>query len=203
MQKWLTPRLHRLHAKFPDLRVDWHTSREAVDFARSDYHAAVRLGEGVTPGLDHDKLMDEWLVVVASPELFKKHGSIDDRDTLQRHSDAAGARRALGALREERGADALARGPDDHRRLGERAVGCDRGPRLRAGALVDRRATTSISGNLELASKMIVPSRFRYWFVCPPSYSELPMVLRAAPVAARGGRAFPEARRLAEPPLPR
>ena len=52
MQKWLTPRLHRLHAKFPELRVDWHTSREAVDFARSDFHAAVRLGEAVTPGLD-------------------------------------------------------------------------------------------------------------------------------------------------------
>jgi len=28
-----------------------------------------------------------------------------------------------------------------------------------------------------LASKTIVPSRFSYWFVCPPSYSEMPMVL--------------------------
>lgn len=44
MQKWMTPRLHRLHAKFPDLQVDWHTSRETVDFSRSDFHAAVRLG---------------------------------------------------------------------------------------------------------------------------------------------------------------
>ena len=31
LQKWVTPRLHRLHEKFPDLQVDWHTSREAVD----------------------------------------------------------------------------------------------------------------------------------------------------------------------------
>jgi LysR family glycine cleavage system transcriptional activator len=33
-----------------------------------------------------------------------------------------------------------------------------------------------LSGRLVLASKIIVESRFRYWFVCPPSYSELPKV---------------------------
>jgi LysR family glycine cleavage system transcriptional activator len=27
LQKWVTPRLHGLHARFPELRVDWHTSR--------------------------------------------------------------------------------------------------------------------------------------------------------------------------------
>jgi LysR family glycine cleavage system transcriptional activator len=32
------------------------------------------------------------------------------------------------------------------------------------------------AGRIVLASKTIVPSRFRYWFVCPPSYSDLPMV---------------------------
>src|SRR4029450_13536597 len=83
MQKWLTPRLHRLHARFPELRVDWNTSREAVHFTRSDYHAAVRLGEAVTPGLEYDHLMDEWLVVVASPKLFKKFGSLDDRESFE------------------------------------------------------------------------------------------------------------------------
>ena len=83
MQKWMTPRLHRLHAKFPDLQVDWHTSREAVDFSRSDFHAAVRLGENIAPGLDFEHLMDEWLVVIASPQLYKKHGSIDERATLK------------------------------------------------------------------------------------------------------------------------
>lgn len=32
------------------------------------------------------------------------------------------------------------------------------------------------AGRIVLASKIIVPSRWRYWFVCPPSYSDLPMV---------------------------
>ena len=67
LQKWITPRLRGLHERFPQLRVDWHTSREAVDFARSDYLAAVRLGEAVRRGLEYDHLMDVWLVVVASP----------------------------------------------------------------------------------------------------------------------------------------
>jgi LysR family glycine cleavage system transcriptional activator len=83
LQKWVTPRLHRLHERFPQIRVDWHTSREAVDFARSDFHAAVRLGEAVTPGLEYDHLMDEWLVVVASPKLFKKFGALDERESLE------------------------------------------------------------------------------------------------------------------------
>jgi LysR family glycine cleavage system transcriptional activator len=71
LQKWITPRLHSLNTRFPELRVDWHTSRESVDFSRSDFHAAVRLAESVAPGLEADMLMDEWLVVVASPTLFK------------------------------------------------------------------------------------------------------------------------------------
>ena len=33
------------------------------------------------------------------------------------------------------------------------------------------------NGNLVLASRTIVPSRFKYWFVCPSAYSELPMVI--------------------------
>jgi LysR family glycine cleavage system transcriptional activator len=33
-----------------------------------------------------------------------------------------------------------------------------------------------LAGRLMLASRNIVSSRWRYWFVCPPSYSELPMV---------------------------
>jgi hypothetical protein len=44
--------------------------------------------------------MDEWLVVVASPKLFKKFGSLDDRESFEGIPDAPGARRTLGKLRE-------------------------------------------------------------------------------------------------------
>ena len=51
LQKWVTPRLHRLHERFPEIRVDWHTSREAVDFARLRYlHCAQRPIDEVASG---------------------------------------------------------------------------------------------------------------------------------------------------------
>jgi len=175
MQKWLTPRLHRLHAKFPDLQVDWHTSREAVDFARSDYHAAVRLGEGATPGLDHDKLMDEWLVVIASPELFKKHGSIDDRDTLKGIPMLQARDEPWSRFEKSAAPTPWPAGPtiidDSVSVLSAVIEGLGYAPARWSIAAHDL-----IAGRLKLASTTIVPSRFRYWFVCPPSYSELPKV---------------------------
>lgn len=175
MQKWLTPRLHRLHAKFPELQVDWHTSREAVDFARSDYHAAVRLGEGATPGLDHDKLMDEWLVVVASPELFKRHGSIDDRDTLKGIPMLQARDEPWSRFEKSAAPTPWPAGPtiidDSVSVLSAVIEGLGYAPARWSIAAHDL-----MSGRLMLASKTIVPSRFRYWFVCPPAYSDLPKV---------------------------
>jgi LysR family glycine cleavage system transcriptional activator len=48
-----------------------------------------------------------------------------------------------------------------------------------------------MSGRLMLASKVIVPSRFRYWFVCPPSYSDLPMVCALRQWLREEAAAFP------------
>ncbi len=175
MQKWLTPRLHRLHAKFPELHVDWHTSREAVDFSRSDYHAAVRLGEGATPGLDHDKLMDEWLVVVASPTLFKKHGSIDDRASLKGIPMLQAKDEPWSRFEKSAAPTPWPAGPtiidDSVSVLSAVIEGLGYAPARWSIAAHDLMA-----GRLVLASKTIVTSRFRYWFVCPPSYSDMPMV---------------------------
>lgn len=175
MQKWLTPRLHRLHAKFPDLQVDWHTSREAVDFGRSDYHAAVRLGEGATPGLDHDKLMDEWLVVVASPALFKKHGSIDDRESLKGIPMLQAKDEPWSRFEKSAAPTPWPAGPtiidDSVSVLSAVLEGLGYAPARWSIAAHDL-----LSGRLVLASNTIVTSRFRYWFVCPPAYSELPKV---------------------------
>ena len=43
-----------------------------------------------------------------------------------------------------------------------------------------------------LASKTIVPSRFKYWFVCPTAYSELPMVLALRQWMRDEAAAFPK-----------
>lgn len=175
MQKWLTPRLHRLHAKFPDLRVDWHTSREAVDFSRSDYHAAVRLGEKVGPGLDAEPLMNEWLVVIASPELFKRHGSIDGRGSLQGIPMLQARDEPWSRFEKSASPTPWPAGPtiidDSVSVLSAVIEGLGYAPARWSIAAHDL-----LAGRLKLASTTIVPSRFRYWFVCPPAYSDLPMV---------------------------
>ncbi len=175
MQKWMTPRLHRLHARFPDLQVDWHTAREAVDFTRSDFHAAVRLGEGQAPGLDYEKLMDEWLVVVASPELYKRHGSIDDRESLAGIPMLQARDEPWSRFEKSAAPTPWPAGPtiidDSVSVLSAVIEGLGYAPARWSIAAHDLQA-----GRLMLASKTIVPSRFRYWFVCPPSYSDMPMV---------------------------
>lgn len=176
MQKWLTPRLYRLHAKFPELRVDWHTGREAVDFARSDFHAAVRLGEAATPGLEYDKLMDEWLVVVASPKLFKKFGSLDDRESFEGIPMLQARDEPWAKFEKSAAPTPWPAGPtiiDDSVSVISAVIeGLGYAPARWSIAAHDLE-----NGNLVLASKTIVPSRFSYWFVCPASYSEMPMVL--------------------------
>ena len=190
MQKWMTPRLHRLHAKFPDLQVDWHTSREAVDFTRSDFHAAVRLGEAQAPGLDYEKLMDEWLVVVASPELYKRHGSIDDRESLKGIPMLQARDEPWSRFEKSAAPTPWPVGPtiidDSVSVLSAVIEGLGYAPARWSITAHDLQA-----GRVVLASKTIVPSRFRYWFVCPPSYSDLPMVCALRQWLKEEAAAFP------------
>jgi LysR family glycine cleavage system transcriptional activator len=190
LQKWLTPRLSRLHEKFPELRVGWHTSREAVDFARSDFHAAVRLSESVPPGLDADMLMDEWLVVVASPKLFKQYGSIDDRESLHGIPMLQAKDEPWSRFEKSAAPAPWPAGPtiidDSVSVLSAVMAGLGYAPARWSIAAHDLD-----SGNLVLASRMIVASRFRYWFVCPPSYAELPMVLALRQWLREEASAFP------------
>jgi LysR family glycine cleavage system transcriptional activator len=176
LQKWVTPRLHRLHARFPEIRVDWHTSREAVDFARSDFHAALRFGEAATPGLEYDHLMDEWLVVVASPKLYRKFGSLDDRDSFDGVPMLQARDEPWSRFEKQAAPAPWPAGPaiidDSVSVISAVMEGLGYAPARWSIAANDLE-----NGNLVLASRMIVPSRFKYWFVCPAAYAELPMVL--------------------------
>ncbi len=76
LNSWLTARL-------PDLSGGTSSSRPApamlkalVDFSRSDVHVAIRVGRGGWPRLHVEKLFDEYLVPVCSPELLGRHGSL-------------------------------------------------------------------------------------------------------------------------------
>ena len=56
-----------------------------LDLVRDDQHAAIRLGTGEWPGVTGEKLLDEWLVPVCTPELYAKHGPLKRREDIGRY----------------------------------------------------------------------------------------------------------------------
>jgi LysR family glycine cleavage system transcriptional activator len=85
LQSWLLPRLPRLRAEHPRIDLQVHTSLNTVDLLRDDQHGAIRLGTGDWPGVAAEKLLDEWLVPVCTPELFARHGPLKRREDIGRY----------------------------------------------------------------------------------------------------------------------
>jgi LysR family transcriptional regulator, glycine cleavage system transcriptional activator len=193
LQKWLTPRLADLHAKHPEIDFHIHASAEIVDFARTDFHAAIRLGAGDYPGLHSEKILDEYLVAVAAPSVLAKHGPLSNSPTLSKlpllhgteidWSDwCAGETDCLKSLRGAFLDDSAALLSATIEGLG---FGILRWT-LAAGALQ--------AGAIALASKRVIPYRYAYYFVCPEAYLALPKV------AALRDWLLQQARQFAPPP---
>ena len=66
---WLVPRLPRLQAIAPDLRVLVATDTRPVDLAAEPFDCAIRWGTGPWPGLEATPLLRERLIAVAGPAL--------------------------------------------------------------------------------------------------------------------------------------
>ncbi len=175
LQKWLAPRLARLHAAHPDLQVEWHTARDLVDFARSDFHAAIRFGAGPYKGLHAERLIGDWFVAVATPELIKRHGSLDDHEDysalpLLHATDEPWSR----WQRLPEGTPWTARPAtiDDSASV---LVAASEG----LGYAVTRWSLAARDlelGRIVLASTHIRPSQWSHWFVCPEAYLNVPKV---------------------------
>lgn len=173
LQRWLLPRIGRLHERQGDLQVEWHTSTRPVDFARSDFHAAIRLGSGGYEGLEAHKLFDEQLVAVATPGLLAEHGSLDGYDDLD----------GLPLLhsRDEPWSDFTRKGQGPTRKAGPTMID-DSASILAAAANGLGFALTRWSlveqdvgrGELVLASRRVVPTGWALWLVYPEAYAGLP-----------------------------
>jgi LysR family transcriptional regulator, glycine cleavage system transcriptional activator len=175
LQKWLTPRLGDLHARHPEIDLRIHASAEAVDFARTDFHAAIRLGSGRYDGLHSEKILDESLVAVASPAVLAKHGLLSDAGRISKlpllhgteigwASWCAGDTECLTALRGAFIDDSASLLSAVIEGLGYAILRWT----LAAGELQ--------SGRIVLASQRVLPYRFAYHFVCPEAYLALPKV---------------------------
>ena len=189
LQRWLMPRLGGFRTQHPEIELRLHTSPAAVDFARSDFHAAVRFGLGRYGELRTEKIMDDWLVPVAAPSVIEKHGPLPGTGDLARypllHGDeldwanwSTGDTRSMSALR---GAFI-----DDTVSL---LTACIEG--MGFGLLRWTIAAGEVqAGRIALASEHIVPHRFAYYFVCPQDYATFPKVAVLREWLMQQGREF-------------
>jgi LysR family transcriptional regulator, glycine cleavage system transcriptional activator len=190
LQMWLLPRVRVFRRKFPDVDLRFHTSRELVDFSRTSTHVAIRFGRGDYPNLHTEKLMDDWLVPVASPELVKHYGAIDRGTDL----------RKLPLLESDTEPWSVWRKADQEIAWNSRAPNIDDSAGLLAAAeeglgfalarwtLVTRALQ---KGTLKIASKEVLPFGSAYYFVCPKAFLELPKVAHFREWIFAAAREFP------------
>lgn len=74
--KWLTQRLHRLMANVPDLDVHLEVTDAPVDFAASQVDVALRYGNGIYPFAAAERIMNETVSPVCSPDYRDRMGGL-------------------------------------------------------------------------------------------------------------------------------
>ncbi len=80
--KWLLPRIERFQIACPDTDVRLDTNHKSVDFVAQRIDIGVRYGQGQWPGLKAEKLMDEEIYPVCSPELLRQPGRLQKLSDL-------------------------------------------------------------------------------------------------------------------------
>jgi LysR family glycine cleavage system transcriptional activator len=82
---WLAPRLKGFMEQNPNIKVTLLASSDPVAFNRQDIDVAIRWGKGTWENMHAEKIVDEALIPVCSPSLFKHHQSIS-HDELAGHT---------------------------------------------------------------------------------------------------------------------
>ena len=85
LQKWLLPRLPQLHDRHANLELRIHTSRRVVDFGQTDFHGAIRMAVDPDHDLYSEKLLDEWFVLVCTPDMYQRLGPVRNNSDLKRY----------------------------------------------------------------------------------------------------------------------
>lgn len=70
--KWLLSRLEQFQSLYPDIDVRLHTDSRHSDFTANDIDIGIRYGGGEWAGLQAEKLMDEQIFPVCSPDFSKR-----------------------------------------------------------------------------------------------------------------------------------
>jgi LysR family glycine cleavage system transcriptional activator len=190
LQKWLMPRLPQFYDRNPDIELSIHTSPARVDFAEGDFHAALRMSAGPSPGLYNEKLFDEWFLPVCSPELLARYGPLRTPADLKRFP----------LLRSADESWSLWRRPSADSDWRERGTAFDDSLTVLAAAeqgqgLALTRWTLAAgdlaSGRIVRPTSQVVPCPLTYYFVCPETYLVLPKLQQLLKWLREVAAAFP------------
>jgi LysR family glycine cleavage system transcriptional activator len=190
LQIWLLPRIRSFRRKFPDIELRFHTSREVVDFTRTSHHLAIRFGRGVYPNLHSEKLLDDWLVPVASPDLIKQYGMIERGGSLSKYPLLEG---------DDEPWTQWARADSDTAWQSRAPSIDDSGGLIAAaeeglGYVLTRWTLVSRAlrkGTLRLAGNGALPYSSAYYFVCPTPMLGLPKVAQFREWIFAAAKEFP------------
>lgn len=74
--KWLTPRLHRLMARYPDFDIQLEVTDNEVDFTKGQVDVAMRYGDGSYPYATAERIMNETVSPMCSPDYRDRMGGL-------------------------------------------------------------------------------------------------------------------------------
>jgi LysR family glycine cleavage system transcriptional activator len=190
LQIWLLPRIRSFRRKFPNIDLRFHTSRELVDFSRSAHHVAIRFGRGNYPNVHCEKLLDDWLVPVASPDLIKQYGMIERGANLSKYPllESGDEPWSVWSQTDEETAW-HSRSPSIEDSAGLLAAAEESlGFALARWTLVSRALQ---KGTLRLAGNGALPYGSAYYFVCPKNFLAIPKVAQFREWILAAAREFP------------
>lgn len=80
--KWLTPRLHRLMARYPDFDIQLEVTDNEVDFTKGKVDVAMRYGDGFYPYATAERIMNETVSPMCSPDYCDRMGGLRTPEEL-------------------------------------------------------------------------------------------------------------------------
>ncbi len=84
--RWLTRRIGRFSARFPNVAMHLQLSNEEIDFNRMDIDMAVAWGHGDWPGLECELLVPSRIIAVCSPALLRDGPALGEIQHLKDHT---------------------------------------------------------------------------------------------------------------------
>ncbi|NRA88618.1 MAG: LysR family transcriptional regulator [Rhizobiales bacterium] len=81
--RWLIPKLHKFQKIAPNLTFDISSRLYPIDFEKDGFDAVIRRGNYQSNDDNSIKIMDEYLIVVASPNLISFENKITDLELIK------------------------------------------------------------------------------------------------------------------------